>query len=241
MLLRSRGGEVAKPNSKHDEATKGSRSDGCVGLAFFIFIVTAAVIGIVGSCLGGVRAGDPTSIALLAAAILLLIGLVAALVAVFRVPALVGWKRAILRRLLLTPADPNGAEPHAHLQPNLPGIQVENFNVYSAANVNLGEMRGQIITHIARVSGQNVVNLPQMVEEFANAVMTARTMTASDRRALLERLDFLSESASVEPPKRRSSMLKNSIATIGEMIAGVTPLVKLWSELEPMFRSHFGL
>jgi hypothetical protein len=104
----------------------------------------------------------------------------------------------------------------------------------TVGQVNLGQVQGNIETHVSAVTGPSAAEFKAAVKAFAEAVAKDRKLGERERGEVLEGLDYIAEEASKPPSQRRMTVLQRTIQQLPTLLSLAEQGKTAWDTFGPI-------
>jgi hypothetical protein len=138
---------------------------------------------------------------------------------------------SILEQLPLLEVQPMNNDPNSQrADASPPRSVVINMHGGAIGQLNLGEVRGNINTHLNALAGRHAEDFARPVQILTDAISQDRGLDETKRAEALELIEFLSDSATQDTERRRPSLIKSALATLPLLVSGAKLAESAWTE-----------
>ncbi len=117
-------------------------------------------------------------------------------------------------------------------------IHIEGSTV---GQLNLGQVVGNIETHLNAVSGATADELKSIVAQLVEAVAADERLSEGDKRDVLLNIDYLSEEAAAPTGVRKLWVVKAVLYWMGWTLGAGGSAVTVWEAAHPVLHRFFGV
>ena len=139
----------------------------------------------------------------------------------------------------LTPPPPK--YDFTHLRPPSNYI-LHNIKVSDSVigSVNSGDIE-KIDVAMTTIQRSGNTEVAEALKSLTEAVLENTQISSTLKNELIQNIGFVSQQVSVPAEQRNKGVLKSVLTGIKNSVGAVSSLVDLWSKVEPLFSSYFGL
>jgi acyl-CoA reductase-like NAD-dependent aldehyde dehydrogenase len=106
--------------------------------------------------------------------------------------------------------------------------------------VNTGQVRGNIETHLKSVTGSSAKDFTEAIRAFAEAVAKDAALQQAQRDQILEDVDYLAEEAKKPVSERRPTLLARLLGGMPKALTAAESAKTAWDTFGPVISGFFG-
>ena len=128
----------------------------------------------------------------------------------------------------------------ASASPRYRDIHIHNEGS-TVGQLNLGQMIGDIETHLQAVTGPDAEVFGRVIKELVESIGTDAKLSDTAKREAIENVELLAAAAAQPPDKRSLGPIKAVLAGMGGLLGAGSSVVTIWQAAEPVLHAHFGI
>ncbi len=117
-------------------------------------------------------------------------------------------------------------------------IHIERSTV---GQLNLGDMIGDIETHLKSVSGPSADDMSRVIKQLVEAVLGDAKLPEHAKRETIQNIELIAAAAAEPPAKRKLGPIKAVLTATGGLLAAGSSAMTIWEGSRPLLHRFFGI